>query len=432
MGFAPNSSRRELLLKRINQQLDILNQGADVWNKWREINSRSILQISALRSEINSIDKIINRINNLNNNLIGVNLSEMNLSVGRPEGISFFSKNLSQANFSQANLSRVDFSQANLSGANLSGANLSGVQALETNFIGAILTGACIENWNINNKTELENVICDYIYLKQNQQERRPSDPNKIFAPGEFTKLFQRVLETVDLIFSEGIDWQAFLSSFEKVQIECGGGQLAIQAIEKKSGGAFIVRVEVPPDANKAEIEKFFKRKYGSALKAKEEQYKELLQAKDKDITYFRQQNTDLMEIIKLQANKPIYISQVQGNNMAGDRNIHMGSGNYNERIEGDYVQGNKFDGNKQNLAQAASEIQALLKQLEETYPTDSTANQMVVAAKAVEQIESNPTLKQKAINAVKEGGIAAFEKAIDNPAGAFIAGAVKGWQEVK
>ncbi|MDJ0649089.1 MAG: hypothetical protein QNJ60_10325 [Xenococcaceae cyanobacterium MO_188.B19] len=117
---------------------------------------------------------------------------------------------------------------------------------------------------------------------------------------------------------------------------------------------------------------------------------------------------------------------------MAGDRNIQMGSGNYNERIEGDYVQGNKFDGNKQNLAEAASEIQALLKQLEETYPTESTANQMIVAAKAVEQIESHPTLKQKAINAVKEGGIAAFEKAIDNPAGAFIAGAVKGWQEVK
>ena len=72
------------------------------------------------------------------------------------------------------------------------------------------------------------------------------------------------------------------------------------------------------------------------------------------------------------------------------------------------------------------------LKQLEETYPTDSTANQMVVAAKAVEKIEGNPTLKQKAISAVTEGGIAAFEKAIDNPAGAFIAGAVKGWKEAQ
>ncbi|MFM2314769.1 MAG: hypothetical protein RLZZ04_4045 [Cyanobacteriota bacterium] len=117
---------------------------------------------------------------------------------------------------------------------------------------------------------------------------------------------------------------------------------------------------------------------------------------------------------------------------MASDRNIYMGSGNYNERIEGDYVQGNQFNSSQQNLAEAVAEIQELLKQLEETYPTDSTANQMILAAKAVEQIEGSATLKQKAINAVKEGGIAAFEKAIDNPSGAFIAGAVKGWQETK
>lgn len=56
----------------------------------------------------------------------------------------------------------------------------------------------------------------------------------------------------------------------------------------------------------------------------------------------------------------------------------------------------------------------------------------MVVAAKAVEQIESNPTLKQKAISALTENSIAAFDYAIDNPAGAFIAGAVKGWKEAK
>jgi uncharacterized protein YjbI with pentapeptide repeats len=424
MGFAPNSSRRKFLLKRINQQLDILNQGADVWNKWREINPRSILQISALRSEIDAIDNIINRINNLNN-LIGVNLSEMNLSVGIPEGISFFSKNLSQANFSGANLSRVDFSQANLSQANLSQANLSGVQALETNFVGAILTGACIENWNINNKTELNNVICDYIYLKQNQQERRPHDPNKNFAPGEFTKLFQEALETVDLIFSHGIDWQAFLTTFQKLQIECGGSKLTIQAIEKKSGGAFVVRVQVPPDANKAEIEKFFKRKYGLALKAKEEEYKRLLQAKNKDITYFRQQNTDLMEIIKLQANKPIYISQVQGNNMAGDRNIQIGTGNYVEKVKGNYIQGNYHAaGEKQSLAEAAAEIQELLKQLEKTNPTATDAQKEVFVSAGM-----TPTKKERLINALKEGGKGAIEEFLDNPYVNVAIKIIEGWK---
>ena len=193
-----------------------------------------------------------------------------------------------------------------------------------------------------------------------------------------------------------------------------------------------MVRVEVPPDTNKAEVEKYLKREYEIQLKAIEQRYRLELKAKNNEIEIYKQKSTDILELAKLAASRPINISQTQGNNMAGDRNIHMGSGNYNERIEGDYVQGNKSDGTKQNLAEAAAEIQELLKQLEETYPADSTANQMVVAAKAVEKIEGNPTLKQKAISAVKEGGIAAFEKAIDNPAGAFIAGAVKGWQEAK
>ncbi|MCW5318377.1 hypothetical protein GTQ43_33055 [Nostoc sp. KVJ3] len=118
---------------------------------------------------------------------------------------------------------------------------------------------------------------------------------------------------------------------------------------------------------------------------------------------------------------------------MAGDRNINTGGGNYNERIERDYIQGNYYAaGQPQSLAQAAAEIQQLLKQLEQTYPTTTTSQQMVVAAEAINRIESNPTLKKRVINAVKEGGLAAFEKAIDNPAGAFIVGAIKGWQEVE
>ncbi|TBR56686.1 hypothetical protein B4U84_28085 [Westiellopsis prolifica IICB1] len=118
---------------------------------------------------------------------------------------------------------------------------------------------------------------------------------------------------------------------------------------------------------------------------------------------------------------------------MADRRIINVGSGNYNERIEGNYIQGNYYEkGQPQSLAEAAAEIKLLLKQLEQTYPTTTTSQQMIVAAEAINRIESNPTLKKRVVNAVKEGGLAAFEKAIDNPAGAFIVGAIKGWQEVE
>ncbi|MDZ8138244.1 MAG: hypothetical protein RM049_23540 [Nostoc sp. DedQUE04] len=130
---------------------------------------------------------------------------------------------------------------------------------------------------------------------------------------------------------------------------------------------------------------------------------------------------------------------------MTSDRNINT-SGNYYEQSgslgighmsggeikSGAKVAGTINEAERQNLAQAAAEIQALLKQLEQTYPTTTTSQQMVVAAEAINRIESNPLLKERVINAVKSGGLAAFEKAIDNPAGAFIVGAIKGWQEVE
>ncbi|MHC5748631.1 MAG: pentapeptide repeat-containing protein, partial [Nostoc sp.] len=184
-------------------------------------------------------------------------------------------------------------------------ANLTNIQALETNFTGAILTGACIEDWHINSYTNLTNVTCDYIYLCQGQQERRPSSGN--FTPGEFTKLFQKAQETVDLIFNNGIDWQAFLTSFQKLQVECGGEELSIQAIENKNDGVFVIRVNVPADANKAEVEKYLKREYELALVVLEEKYQVQLQGKDEQIEIYRKQSTDLTEIVKLLAGRATY-----------------------------------------------------------------------------------------------------------------------------
>lgn len=112
---------------------------------------------------------------------------------------------------------------------------------------------------------------------------------------------------------------------------------------------------------------------------------------------------------------------------------VNTGGGNFNRHIQGSYIEGNYYAAGKpQSLVQAASEIQALLKQLETSYPSDTPERDKVVAKEVVKHLESNPTMKQKVINAVKEGSLAAFEKAIDNPDGAFITAAIKGWQEFR
>ncbi|KAB8313974.1 CHAT domain-containing protein [Tolypothrix campylonemoides VB511288] len=238
--------------------------------------------------------------------LIRINLRKANLSECILEGATLDNAILSETNFSHANLRALNLNDLNLSNANLSNTNLGKVQALGTDFTGATFTGACIEDWNINSATNFTDVICDYIYLREGQKERRPSDINKNFAPGEFTKLFQKVQETVDLIFTDGIDWKAFLLSLEELKKEYGEEKLSVQAIERKSGDVFVIRLEVPSNINKSEIERHVKELYGLKLNLLEETYRTQLQARDREIEIYRKQSADLLEITKSMATRPI------------------------------------------------------------------------------------------------------------------------------
>ena len=84
----------------------------------------------------------------------------------------------------------------------------------------------------------------------------------------------------------------------------------------------------------------------------------------------------------------------------------------------------------QQNLAAAAKEIKDILQQLEQTYPTTTLVQQATVAQEAINQIENNPTLKQRVLGALKQGGIEAFTSAIDHPLVNILRAALEGWQE--
>jgi hypothetical protein len=339
------------------EHLALLKQGVKVWNNWRRETPK------------------------IKPDFIEANLNGADLRGAILRGAILRGAILSRAFLSRADLRGADLSGLDLSGAILSGADLRRTQALKTNFEGAIFTGACIEDWNINSETNL-NIICDYVYLKENQQERRPHDPNKNFAPGEFTKLFQKALETVDLIFSDGIDWQVFLASFQNLQVEYGSDELAIQAIEKKSGGAFVIRVEVPPDANKASIEEYFWQKYKPLLEAKNEQ----IIFYHKEIEIKRQENTRLMGIIEIMAEKESskvnmsFHAPVAGvaGNVEGNQNIYAPE-------------------QKQTLADAAAEIQQLLTQLQSQGCSPEEAQQQAANDLAT-KAKNDSTTKEKLV----------------------------------
>ncbi|NEO66813.1 MAG: hypothetical protein F6J98_43175 [Moorea sp. SIO4G2] len=100
-------------------------------------------------------------------------------------------------------------------------------------------------------------------------------------------------------------------------------------------------------------------------------------------------------------------------------------------RIGGD-IYNNYAPEQKQNLADAAAEIQELLQQLEQSYPTSTPLDKQVVVTEALKRIESNPSLKARVIGALKVGGTEAIKELVDNPLINILLAAVDGWQEAE
>jgi len=377
-------------------------------------------------------------------NLSGADLMGAKLIGAKLSGANLSGANLSGANLSGAYLRGANFKGANLKGANfraayLSGANLQRTKALDTNFNKAVFTEACLEDWHTNSATNLDEVICDYVYLQADQKERSPSKGN--FAPGEFTELFQKALETVDLIFRNGIDWQAFLTSFQKVQVEKNSSGLSIQAIENKNKGTFVIRVNVPPEAHKADVEKYLKREYESELKAVNKKYRYQLQANYEQIATYREQSTDLIEIVKVMAGRTINLEagtieeqksvpEPSKNDQRGGQIVHVV-----DTVKGDIPQQSIQDDyaleQKPSLKYTAAKIQKLLEQLEEIYPTNTPLEKQMVVTEVIKRIESNPSLKAWVREALQGVSTEALKQLIDHPLVNVLLAALEGYQRV-
>ena len=189
------------------EHLAILKQGVGVWNKWIDENRRDVIP---------DLYKADMRGHNLRGaELVGANLSEADLRKADLIGADLIGAELVGADLRWANLIKTDLRWANLSNADLTNADLTNAdllqsQVISTNFNQAILTGSCIKDWQINSETNLDGVICEYIYLEdifyfgEYESKRRPINGN--FAPGEFASLYKKILENIDLIISKTLE----------------------------------------------------------------------------------------------------------------------------------------------------------------------------------------------------------------------------------
>ncbi len=489
------------------EQLNILKQGSQIWNKWRENNPNIKIDLSnANLSNANLSDANLWNANLSDANLIEANLWNANLWNANLSYANLSDANLSDANLIEANLTNVNLSKAYLIEANLIEANLTNVNLINANLTNANLTGGCIQSWILNNKTVFDEIICDYIYLEINEgkfKERRPKDPNKNFASGEFTLVAQKIANPTNIFFEEAIirvqktilrqiefppeyreAGTSILTYFHhilktkypdldvKVKIEQDGLILRMiidtpdgdrELVEKTlEQYGMVVMGKMPIEEflsdpyeimalkNKLEIANTELRLTRDLLTFKQNEYKNQIDEHKNQIKDLQTQINTLYGIIGdglKNKNSPIYINGVgyqpmseikRENNFSGAKF----EGGYAERNNQGNVNNSEFAGGNAggnytgnitnnnashpNLSEAAAEIQQLLNQLSQTYPTET---EMEVAAKAVRQIENNPTLKAKIISAVKGGGIEFFKEVINHPAvNIFIAG-IEGWK---
>ena len=319
---------------------------------------------------------------------------------------------LKEANLQRANLKNADISGATFEYANLSSANLTEVNAVYTNFNSAYLTGACLENWNIDTTTKLDNVDCQYVYLLNNEKERQPSSGD--FKTGEFTKLFEEVFDTVNLIFENGIDWKAFIETMKTVQVENEDTPLEVSSIENKGDGVFVVKVKVPPDADKEKIHQEFEENYQLKLQAVEAKYKALLDAKENEISSYHRENANMMEITKILASRPINIeTKAMNNSPDNSTNITTGDINNTGNLNiGKIIKdvNNTIDNISESDNNENEQLKTSLKELMQAIETENelddeekagAANNVKTIAKASQKPEDEG-LQKKATRAVK------------------------------
>lgn len=117
-------------------------------------------------------------------------------------------------------------------------------------------------------------------------------------------------------------------------------------------------------------------------------------------------------------------MSNIQKNDF---RSASIGGGIAGRDYTGDVIHNNAV---RQNLAEAAAEIQQLLKQLEQSYPTETLTEKAIVAEEAIKRIEANTTLKERMLGALKSVGVETFKEAVDHPLVNILMAGIEGWQE--
>jgi ATP-dependent Clp protease ATP-binding subunit ClpA len=138
---------------------------------------------------------------------------------------------------------------------------------------------------------------------------------------------------------------------------------------------------------------------------------------------------SNLLSVLKEQAE----VQKVMAGTSKYDMRGSNFQGGFAERNMGNMVE-NQYNSyaEKQDLAEAAREIQELLMQLENTNPNTTNNQQKIIVNKAISEIEKNPTLKARVLNVIKSGGTETFKEAVNHPLVNILVSMINGWIEAE
>ena len=176
-------------------------------------------------------------------NFDGLDLTGINLQNANLQDASFVGSSLNQSNLCGVDLSRAILKQTQLDGADLTG---------------AILTGACIEDWGMTSTTKLENVQCDYVYMRLQTLEKRnplrkPDDEQKKFGKSEFADFIKPYFDTLDLYHRQDVDPRSISIALKNLAENHPDAELQFVALEWRGNGLNI-RYTAAPDVDKSEL----------------------------------------------------------------------------------------------------------------------------------------------------------------------------------
>jgi uncharacterized protein YjbI with pentapeptide repeats len=355
--------------------------------------------------------------------------------------------NLQGAKLTDASFIGADLSEANLQDADLTSTKLVQTQLDGTDFTGATLTGAYIEDWNITTNTKFDGVRCKYVYMRlptpdNPDPHRKPDNRQEVFADGEFGNFIKPIFDTLDLYHSQGVDPRAIAIAFKELAENNPNAELEIVAIERRGEGKILLRAKTASTASKSELSREYFINYNQLKALAEQDFKALIAEKEYQINRLETMITTALERPSFYAKNynnqgdtimPESSKRIVNNNLS---NAQFAGGLVNaDTVNAGQIGGNITNYNpeqKQNLVQAAADIQQLLNQLSQSYPTTTTSQKMSVVAKAVDEIESNPTLKARVIGALKAGGTEAFKELIDHPLVNILLASIDGWQDAE